>query len=91
MGIDFTWNKTGFDSVMEATFVIKNNSDRNVKDITIECTHSAKSGTVIDKNKRTIYESFSAKSEKKIANMNMGFIHGQVEKSGCQITDAVIL
>lgn len=87
----FDWDTAGFDNIMEATFVIKNNSERNVKDITIECFHTAKSGTVIDKNERTIYESFPAKSEKSIENMSMGFIHSQVEKSGCIITDAVIL
>ena len=41
--LEFSWGKTGFGSIMEANFTIKNNSDYNIKDIEIECEHTAKS------------------------------------------------
>lgn len=85
--LDFSWNKIGFDNIMEGNFSIKNNSDFDIKDIEITCTHYAKSGTKIDSNTRVIYDLVSAKSTKKIEKFNMGFMHTQAEKTGCAITD----
>jgi len=85
--LDFSWAKEGFGNVMEANFTITNNSDHQIKDIEITCTHYAKSGTRIDSNERTIYDVVPAKSKKTIKNFNMGFIHSQTEKTSCVITD----
>lgn len=85
--LDFSWAKEGFGNVMEANFTITNNSEHQIKDIEITCTHYAKSGTRIDSNERTIYDVVPAKSKKTIKNFNMGFIHSQAEKTGCVITD----
>lgn len=76
--LDFNWRKVGFDSVMEADFTITNKSSYAIKDITIECTHSAKSGTIIDSNKKTIYDVVPANSTKTFSKFNMGFINSQV-------------
>jgi hypothetical protein len=83
----FDWTKGGFGAVMMADFTITNNSNVDVKDIEITCTHRANSGTVIDSNKRTIYERVSAGRYRIVRNFNMGFIHGQAQKSSCEITD----
>jgi hypothetical protein len=85
--LDFSWAKEGFGNVMEANFTITNNSEHQIKDIEITCTHYAKSGTRIDSNERTIYDTVAVKSKKTIKNFNMGFIHSQAEKTGCVITD----
>lgn len=85
--LDFSWSKTGFDSVMEADFKITNNSRYQIKDIEISCVHFAKSGTRIDSNKRTIYDVVPAKSTKMFRKFNMGFIRSQVVKTGCTISD----
>jgi|WetSurMetagenome_2_1015567.scaffolds.fasta_scaffold00682_12 hypothetical protein len=85
--LDYEWGKTGFDSVMEATFSIDNQSKYTIKDITIKCTHLAKSGTAIDSNSRTIYDTVNARSRKVISKFNMGFIHSQAYSTGCAITD----
>lgn len=88
--LDFSWTKEGFGNVMEANFTITNNSEHQIKDIEIKCTHYAKSGTQIDSNSRTIYDVVPAKSKKTIKNFNMGFIHSQSERTGCAITDLKI-
>jgi hypothetical protein len=49
LSLDFTWSKIGFDDIMEANFIVKNDSDYSVKDLEITCQHTANSGTKIDK------------------------------------------
>lgn len=87
--VTFSWYKGGFDSIMMGTFVIKNNNAFAVKDITIKCTHSGKSGTEIDSNSRTIYETINAKKKRTIRDFNMGFINTQAASTRCQITGVV--
>lgn len=71
---------------MEATFIVENNNDFQIKDIEIECQHYAKSGTAIDNNKRTIFDVVPANSKKVFANFNMGFLHSQSVSTSCHIT-----
>lgn len=85
--LDFTWKKEGFGAIMEADFIIQNNSTYDIKDIEILCMHYAKSGTKIDSNSRTIYEIIRAKSSKSYTNFNMGFIHDQANASSCIVND----
>lgn len=89
--VDFQWSKQGFGTVMEATFVIKNKSPIDIKDISIVCKSAAASGTIIDKNSRIIYEIIKAKSKKTFKNVNMGFINSQVVSSSCYIKHAVAM
>jgi hypothetical protein len=84
-------NTSGFGSIMMANFTIKNPTQYSFKDVEIECTHTAPSGTKIDSNTRTIYEVVAPKSTKVIRNMNMGFIRDQVSSSSCGITDLVVM
>jgi len=85
----WSWKKGGFDSVMLATFTFKNNNTFAVKDITVRCTHSAESGTVIDNNTRTIYERIDAGKKHTVHDFSMGFIHTQASSSNCAITNVV--
>lgn len=87
VSLDFKWRKGGFDSVMEATFTIKNDSNFDLKDFEIKCEHFSKSGTSIDSNNRTIYDVVKAHSRKKFPNFNMGFIHSQAATTSCGIRD----
>lgn len=86
LSLEYKWAKAGFGSVMDADFIITNNSSYDIKDIVIKCVHFAKSGTEIDSNKKTIYDSFPANNKKIIKKFNMGFIHSQAVKSDCSIT-----
>jgi hypothetical protein len=83
----FSWEKEGFDSVMVATFIVNNSNPLPVKDIEVTCGLSANSGTTIDVNKRTIYESIDKKSYLSVREMNMGFINSQAKRSKCIVTD----
>lgn len=88
--VDWKWSKEkGFGNVMEATFKIRNKGAVDVKDIEIECVHTAPSGTVIDSNKRTIFEIIKAGETREFKDFNMGFIHSQVKSSSARIKDAV--
>jgi zinc-ribbon domain len=85
--LEYKWYKEGFGNVMIADFSINNPTQYRFKDVEIKCTHSAPSGTVIDSNTRTIYEIVEPKSTKVIKQMNMGFIHSQASRSGCDISN----
>jgi len=84
------WYKDGFGSIMMADFDIRNGSSHTVKDVTIKCTHSAPSGTEIDANTRTIYQTFPAQKTKAIRDFNMGFINEQARTTRCEITDFLL-
>ncbi len=88
--IDFKWAKEGFGTVMIADFTITNPTSYTVKDLEVTCTHYANSGTEIDSNSRTIYETVPAKGKKVVRNFSMGFIHSQAARSSCKITDLVV-
>ena len=88
--LDFSWGTAGFGNIMQANFTIQNKSKYNIKDITIKCIHSAKSGTVIDTNKHTIFDVVKANSTKKFPDVNMGFINSQAHTSSCYIADLVV-
>ena len=83
----FRWDKSGFGSVMIATFVIYNDNKFPVKDLVVKCTHAAASGTVIDSNTRTIYERIDASGYQSVVDMNMGFIHSAVKSSQCNVVN----
>jgi hypothetical protein len=89
--VDFNSSKEAFGSVMEASFMIKNNALIDIKDITVLCEHSAASGTVIDRNSRTIYDVVKSKATRSFKKINMGFIHSQALRSACRITAATPL
>lgn len=86
---NFAWSKSEF-GVMTASFIFENKNDFDVKDVEVQCQHSAPSGTRIDSNTRTIYEVFRARSQRTIKSFNMGFIHSQVSQTGCGVANLVI-
>ncbi len=89
--LDYTWRKDGFGNVMIANFTLTNPTQYRFKDFEIKCTHFAPSGTEIDSNTRTIYQTVEPHSTKAVHEMNMGFIDSQAAKSACGITDLVPL
>jgi len=87
----FSWKKGGFGTTMQANFSLKNSLPWKVKDIEIRCKHSAPSGTMIDENSRTIYESIEPNKTRQISDFGMGFIHTQAHTSLCEVKNAVVL
>ena len=89
--LQYSWSKEGFGSFMTANFTITNPTGIAFKDFEITCKHTAPSGTEIDSNVRTIYEVVGANSTWKKQGFDMGFVHSQVQRSSCSITDLVPL
>lgn len=87
LNLDFTWKSGGFGSVMVADFKVKNDNTFAVKDLKVECSHFAKSGTKIDSNTREVFDLFPAGKSTTAKGVNMGLIHSQVESSACRVTD----
>lgn len=85
VSMDYKGHKGGFNSVLIVDFVFTNPTPRPAKDITVTCTHYAPSGTEIDSNTRTIYETIPAKGKKTVKNFNMGFINSQATSTTCKI------
>ena len=83
--MDYTWEKYANDALMRANFTFVNGNDFAIKDIEVRCNHVAKSGTKIDSNTRTIYETIGPGETKQFKNFEMGFIHDQVDKTGCAV------
>ena len=81
------WRRDGFDTIMMANFNISSLNNFPVKDVEVTCKHFAKSGTQIDSNTRTIYEQIGSYGTLKVRDFNMGFIHDQVKRTECSVTD----
>jgi hypothetical protein len=81
------WRRDGFDVTMTASFTIQNTNTFPIKDVEVTCRHFANSGTQIDSNTRTVYERVSAGGSFSVRNFNMGFIHSQVKRTECSVTD----
>lgn len=90
VSFDYKWRKDGFGTVMIVDWIFTNRSPYDAKDITVTCTHYAPSGTEIDSNTRTIYETVPAKGKKMVKGFNMGFIHSQAASTVCKIDDLVM-
>lgn len=88
---DFSWTKGGFSSVMLIDATITNNSPYAIKDPVISGVDSANSGTAIDTNIKTVYETIASGKTLKLHEFNMGFIHHQATKSNCKISDFEIV
>jgi hypothetical protein len=86
---NFECEKGGFGNVLFANFTIKNSNDVDVKDIVIECSCYAKSSTLLGSNRKTIFDIFPAKATRTIYRFNMGFIHPQTDKVGCNIISII--
>jgi len=87
VGLEYSWGKDGFGTVMVANFAITNRNSFAVHDLEITCKHYAPSGTLIDSNTRVIYEMVEPGHTKHMKGFNMGFIHSQAVRSACEITD----
>ena len=83
---DFRWGTGGFGSVLVLSkIVIENKNAEPVKDFEIECIHRGPSGTVIDRNTKTLFEIVPANKSITLHDINMGFINSQAATSSCGI------
>lgn len=87
---NLSWNSYDFHGVLEISGSIFNDLPWSVKDLTLSCTMTAQSGTILDLASGTLYERVGAKSEIKIKKFNMGFTHPQGRLSGCSIINMTV-
>jgi hypothetical protein len=83
---ELKWQATGFGAVMVASFMVRNGTDIHIKDLQVECSLYGKSGTQVGTASTTIYERLAPRQERRIRELNMGFIHNQAASADCRIT-----
>ena len=87
--IDYSWYKDGFGTVMIAKFTIANDNDFPIKDISVACALSARSGTTIGLAATTIYDKVPAHGRRVFREVNMGFPlsvdFGQATSAACKL------
>jgi hypothetical protein len=88
--VSFQGTKRGFGATLTLAITLKNHAEVALKDFKIHCDHHGPSGTVMDSNTRTLYESL-APGQKRRFTVEMGFIHGQAAGTNCKVTKAAIV
>ena len=83
-----SWTAGGFGTVGVMNVIITNENPYLVKDITITCSFSAKSGTLLSEKVHTIYDTIEPKKSKAFKNINIGFIDNQSARAGCSLIAA---
>jgi hypothetical protein len=85
------WRLDGFGTVLVASFTVRNEGKRNMKDLQVACDIYSNSGTRIGSATATIYEWLDAGKTRTFKEMNLGFVHVQSAKMGCQVIEAAEL
>lgn len=88
--VNMNWRKDGFGSVMMLDITLRNDSGVVLRDFVINCEHSGPSGTIMDRNSRTLYETLAAGERRRFRNVNMGFILSQATASSCRVDGAKV-
>lgn len=88
--VTFQGRKGGFGATLTLAITLKNHAEVGLKDFKIRCEHRGPSGTVMDSNTRTLYESLAAGQQRRFT-VEMGFIHGQAARTNCKVTDAALM
>jgi hypothetical protein len=78
-------------TLMKVDFTFTNESTESVKDIEVTCFLYAKSDTLLGRSVSTIYERLEAKSSLSVERFNMGVVHDQTNRVGCQISDLALM
>ncbi len=86
----FTWHLGGFNTVMLINAKINNKSSVAVKDLTLECQTFSKSGTLLSRTSKVIYELIPAGKSIRVKEFSMGFVNSQSSKAYCKVADLAI-
>jgi TPR repeat protein len=82
---DWAWDKGETGNMMTGALIITNNSDWDIKDMDIEVTDYANSGTDIGAQEHTIYEIVPAHSVGKFAPIDFGYVDPRTMHAGAEI------
>ena len=81
---DFEW--TTKYSILYIDAKIGNPTKKPIKDMNIHCYFYSKSGTLLGRQYKTIYDIVPANSKKTFKHFRMGFIHSQTNSIECSLT-----
>lgn len=87
--MDWSGRRAGFGNVFVATFKLKNENPFDVKDVVVECSHQAPSGTDVGRRRETLYRLIKAGASTVAKDINMGFLHQQATRATCGVRDFV--
>jgi hypothetical protein len=88
---DYSWGKSRFGNGVALDITIQNNGKQDVKDVEVECRGYSKTHTLIDSNKKVIYENIPAGKSISKKKFNMGYVLSEVDNINCKITDVVVV
>ncbi len=71
---DMKWHLGGFDTVMIASFTIKNERAVHIKDVIVRCDVTAPSGAKLGSPVKTVFQSIGPGKSVKIRDLSMGFV-----------------
>jgi hypothetical protein len=83
----FTWSKAVPEIVIQADLTIESALPFALKEIEVACAQFARSGVVIDSQRRTITEVLPAHGRLQVEALNIGPVHPQAGSSGCRIVN----
>jgi len=83
----FTWSKAVPEIVIQANLTIESALPFALKEIEVACAQFARSGVVIDSQRRTITEVLPAHGRLQVEALNIGPVHPQAGSSGCRIVN----
>lgn len=81
----------GFGTVLVVDFNIKNSAPVSYKDIKVECSQIAKSGTELAKDTEVIYDLIKPDELKLFKKISLGFINQQTTEIKCRVIDGELI
>jgi hypothetical protein len=82
------WKRGGFNTVALVDLTVTNSGERGMKDIQMTCQLVAESGTVLASIRHTLYITLPPKASRRQREVNLGLIHPQGRRLGCDVTGA---
>lgn len=79
------WYKGNFETSLMLNAKLTNTADYPIKDIVIACDMFADSTTPLGSAVQTVYKTIPAKKSIRVNELNMGFVHSQAHKMGCEV------
>lgn len=90
VNVDIMWSSSS-GNVTKADLTINNNSQYDIKDLEVICTHYDINGSRVSGKDLTINEAIPANSQKDINDFNLGIKHPQIEQTECIVSDLQVM
>lgn len=81
----FQWTQDRFGRV-EISADVENANPKRLKDFEFTCEFYAKSGTLLNKLKSTLYEEWMGGEKSKLKSFYIGYVNTQAQRANCRVT-----